>query len=192
MPNIITSANFVGDIMLPNVTGTSASATQLTTFITKYEEEYLKRILGYDLYVLYVAGIAALDQDYEDIRDGSTYTGDDDLTYEWKGLAGVGESPIANYVYYRIMDYNVSQTQGVGGESMSANENGTHAASKAKMVAAWNQMVEWNFDLHRFLYENRATYPDYYGLTYSPFNTAWYSSPPINYDLFTKINVFCI
>ncbi len=96
MPNIITSANFIGDIMLPNVAGSGAQASQLTTFITKYEAEYLKRILGYDLYVLYVAGITALDADYEAIRDGATYTGDDGLTYEWEGLAGVGTSPIAN------------------------------------------------------------------------------------------------
>ena len=192
MPNIITSANFIGDIMLPNVAGSGAQASQLTTFITKYEAEYLKRILGYDLYVLYVAGITALDADYEAIRDGATYTGDDDLTYEWEGLAGVGKSPIANYIYYKVMEYNASQTQGVG-ETMSAVENGTRAVPKVKMVAAWNQMVEWNYHLHRYLYENRATFPDYIGLTYTPvLSASWYSTLPINYELFIHINTFGI
>lgn len=167
MANLISSANFVTDITLPNVVGTGAQATQLTNFITKYEPRYLKAIFGQEFYELLIAGLAAQDADYEGIRDGATFTDRNGKVREWLGLADVGVSPIANYVYYHVMKYNVSQTQGIG-ESMSAVENGTRATSAIKMVEAWNQMVEWNLMLHEYMMVYEDTFPTYIGIDYPP------------------------
>lgn len=187
MPNLISSANFVGDVMLPNVVGTTPQATQLTTFITKHEHRYLKDILGVELYELFQAGLLATDADYEAIRDGETFTDRDSIVREWLGLNGVGTSPITNYVYYQVMKYSVSQTQGIG-ESMSAVENGTRASSSPKMVEAWNQMVEWNWTLHEYLMVNQATFPTYVGINYPPTETG----TEVNQHLFRYINSFGI
>ena len=164
--------------MLPNVAGIGAQATELTTWITKFEPQYLKAMLGVAMYNDYVSGISGLDPIYEAIRDGEDYTDDGDIERTWEGLGGVGTSPIANYVYYHLMKYKVSQTQGVG-ESMSAVENGTRANSIPKMVEAWNQMVDWNRQLHDYLMVNEATFPDYIGIL----------SPSENEYLRTKINI---
>lgn len=187
MANLISSANFKGDIMLPNVVGSGASATQLISFITKHEARYLRDILGIELYELLASGLASFDSDFETLRDGATFVDRSDVTREWLGLNGEGTSPIANYVFYQTMRYNVSQTQGVG-ESMSAVENGTRASSSPKMVEAWNQMVEWNMTLHEYLMVYTDTFPEYIGVLYPPCS----DSEEYNQYLFKTINTFGI
>ena len=199
MPNLISSANFVGDVMLPNVVGTTPQAAQLTTFITKHEHRYLKDILGVEMYELFQAGLISQDTDYTEIRDGATFTDRSGIVREWLGLIDVGTSPIANYVYYQVMKYSVSQTQGVG-ESMSAVENGTRASSSVKMVDAWNQMVEWNRTLHEYLMVHQATFTTYIGINYPPTElyTDFYPhstnsiTAEVNQHLFKYINTWGI
>ena len=187
MPNLISSAIFVGDIALPNVVGSGAQASQLTTFITRYETQYLQQIFGIEFYDTFIAEIAAGTDAYEAIRDGDSFVDTAGITRQWLGLDNVGSSPIASYIYYQVMKYNVSQTQGVG-ESMSAVENGTSASSSPKMVNAWNDMVDWNLTLHEYLYANRATFTTYIGLDYPPsqYNTM------SNQNLFEYINIYGI
>ena len=198
MPNLISSANFIGDVMLPNVAGTGAMATQLINFIAKYEPKYLKAIFGVEFYDLLIAGLAATDADYEGMRDRGTFVDRNGITRDWLGLKEIGESPIANYVYYQLMKYNVSQTQGVG-ESMSAVENGTRASSIPKMVEAWNQMVDWNYTLHEYMmakYENEDLFPEYIGIENPPASYESILWRPLseepNQDLFRYINNFGI
>lgn len=173
--------------MLPNVVGTGAMATQLTTFINKHEHRYLKDILGIEFYELFQAGLSSLDADFEGIRDGGTFTDRSGVVREWLGLNAVGTSPIANYVFYQVMRYNVSQTQGIG-ESMSAVENGTRASSSPKMVEAWNQMVKWNYVLHEYLMVYTTTFPEYIGVNNPPYEY----SKEVNQYLFKTINTFGI
>jgi hypothetical protein len=120
-------------------------------------------MLGVAMYNDYVTGIAESDAVWEALRDGEDYTDDSDITRTWSGLGGVGTSPIACYVYYHLMKYRVSQTQGIG-ESMSAVENGIRASSVPKMVEAWNQMADFNRQFHDYIMVNRATFTNYIGI----------------------------
>lgn len=167
MAAITLYTHFVGNISLPNSAATSVEGAQLATFIPKYETQYLKTILGYDLWALFIAGLTAETGIYEAIRDGGTYediyTG---VTEEWQGFATAGANPIANYIYYKIQGYRAQQTTGIGQVNTVA-ENATRVAPDRVMVAAWNEMVDFNNKLHGFMLANEADYPDYIGLNLS-------------------------
>ena len=161
MPNIISASHFTGNIYLPNVqTSGNAERIRLDAAIAKYEPIYLKALLGYDLYTLFVAGLTDQTAIYETIRDGGTYTDTADITQEWLGFDTVGSSPLANFIYYKHRTDIATDTQGTG-EYAGAAENGTRISPASKMCAAWNEMIEWNQKLHDFLVDNETDYPEY-------------------------------
>jgi hypothetical protein len=99
-------------------------------------------------------------------------------------------SPIANYVYYLWMRNEVSQTT-QGGEVIPVSENATRVSPSAKMQKAWNEMVDWCWQLVRFLDANKTDYTGWRGaysyLDNYRYNT--YSSSRMA-DIFYPINDF--
>jgi hypothetical protein len=183
MPNLTTYSQFTGNIYLPNSAPTYAEGTALATAITKYEAQYLKAIFGYEFYTLFIAGLVATTQKYEDIRDGTTYTDTAGYTQEWQGFLTAGRNPIANYIYFYHRRDTITATDGIG-EQSSAVENGSRVSPNYKMTQAWNEMVEWNCKLHDFLVANDDLYPEYVYLTTGG-DSAYR-------ELFTPINAFGI
>lgn len=91
------------------------------------------------------------------------------ITVEQNGsttvTAGVKKSLIANYVYWHWMADQATVTTGTGEKSSTA-ANAVDASPARKMVRAWNQMVDWNWELIEFLLSNPTDYPEfqnYYG-----------------------------
>jgi hypothetical protein len=158
---------FIGEINIPGTTEDTI-AERIAFFIQSYEEKLLRDILGYPLWKAFNAGIAQAspDQKWIDIRDGKEYTGLDSYLHKWDGLVikkastTLKKSLIANYVYWMWQKDNVSQTVTIGEVSTKA-ENSTVITPKFKMIAAWNQMVDWICELHCFLNANLATYPEW-------------------------------
>ena len=169
----LTSSYFVGELEIPNITGTTnpevANFTNLMNFILKYEKEFLKRLLGDDFYDEFVAGVEAEESKWTDLYD-QIYTtetqtiGDDSYT--------LYISPSANYVYYHYMRNNQSVTM-FSGEAKAKFENAEAASNLSKMVQAYNKMVDMIDDLWEWLDDNIATY------------TTWVAG---NADSFPKIN----
>lgn len=160
---------FVGEINIPNTSDTDIKE-RLTYFIEIKQEKLLQDILGYVLWKAFDVGIGAggPDQKWIDIRDGKEYTGLDGYPHKWIGLKSsytsgsvtIKKSLIANYVYWHWQADNVTHSTGVGEASAKA-ENAVIASPKAKMIAAWNQMIDWICDLIYFLDSNIETYPDW-------------------------------
>lgn len=167
MSLITTYLHFVGRIAIPNSSPTLASGEALADNIDKYEEQYLKRILGYALYELLQTNIAAGSGIYHTLRTGGEYTDREGNTAEWDGFSHVGFNPIANYIYVQHISETFSNTMGIG-ERKAASENMSIGNPYSKLVTAWNEMVDLNRNLHEFLYAEQASYPDYIGLTYPP------------------------
>src|SRR3954471_2443196 len=101
--SLIDKTYFVGEINIPD-TDNPAVEERLNFFIAKYEEEFLKTVLGYSLWSSYTTGIAVTptpDVIWTNLRDGVEYLVSE-KTYKYRGLYNptLKLSPIANYVYY--------------------------------------------------------------------------------------------
>jgi hypothetical protein len=112
--SLIDSTYFVGDIALPNL---DEVPNTFQDTMDRYEEEILKKLLGYQLYNAFIAGIAVEptpDQKWLDLRDGAEFTFDfcgETITQKWNGLINTDKvSLISYYVYYQHRYENISTT----------------------------------------------------------------------------------
>lgn len=165
MANLIDKDYFVGEINIPDTDKTGV-AERLDFFITKYEEDLLRKLLGNALYKAFKDGIAVaedqIEQKWKDVRDGKDFTDYAERAQYWIGLksATKKQSPIANYVYYWWLRDRVSQSTAVG-EVQSKSESGEKVSPATKMCRAWNEMVKWAKDLFLFLDSNQDVYTDW-------------------------------
>ena len=163
MALLTTYQDFVGIIELPNTSPTLAGGEVLAFSIAKFEPLYLKTILGYELYELFQANIGAGSGIYHTLREGGQYTDlNGDLGY-WNGFNTVGYNPIANFIYFKHQSEQFSNTTGVG-ERRADAENMSMGNPSYKMVRAWNEMVDYNLQLHDFIISNSDDYPTYIGI----------------------------
>lgn len=181
-------------------------------FIEQYEPVLLRELLGVEMYaqVLAAAAIEPPAAPWAALLDGADYVGEDGNTYHWAGLRNPIKNPITAYVYYQWMSTAGPILTG-SGTVMPKNENATRSSPINLAVPAWNDMVDMNYQLFRFLEANKADYP-----TWEPicnnwpigcFRDIWYPGLPwlsmwyfytgcrrgyISplYNLFRKINLF--
>jgi len=132
--SFINASFFIRDINLVNVTKQPQVTQRLNSFIEKYEEECLIKILGTDLYGVVLSESSTR---VSDLVYGCRY---DDLYGKkvfWRGLVYNPDiSLIANYVYYWYQDADAKQTTGTGTKA-PAVEAGTQVSPADKMVNAW-------------------------------------------------------
>lgn len=160
----IDKSYFFGELLLSGVQSTEGEAA-LQQVIDSREQELLIKLLGYELYKNYIAGIAVTptpEAKWTDLRNGKEYTNSSGVLTKWPGLrftVGVSKkSLIANYVYYHYLRDNYTFTTGSGEKKTALAVNST---PDAKLVRAWNEMIGWNYQLHDFLTVNIADYPQY-------------------------------
>jgi hypothetical protein len=180
MANIIDYSYFIREINLPQ-TGNPDGQSTVTNFITLYEKELLQLVLGYDLWKAFTAGLVEVTpaQKWKDLRDGKEFTNLSGKNKKWEGFKNTDlVSPIANYVYYKVMENNATQTTTIG-EVSTNKENAASVSPVLKMVNAWNRMVDMICVLKEFLDANTDTY------------TEWQNTV-FNYRLFRKTNQFGI
>jgi hypothetical protein len=162
--SLIDTSYFVGEINIP--LGTRDEVTEnLNLFISKYESQLLLKVLGYELFKAYTAGIAvgSPEQKWVDLRDGKEYTGNDGRIRKWVGFKDSANklSFIADYVYYWWMRNQATQTGGVG-EVSTTTENAVRTSPAMKMARAWNEVHETVNQLMCFLQANRSVYTDWH------------------------------
>jgi hypothetical protein len=161
---LIDTSYFVGELNIPDTDNPNV-AERLTFFISKYEEQLLRNVLGNALYAAYVAGIAAAtpDQKWLDLRDGKTYTDQAGKTKYWMGFrkASTKQSLIAPYVYYWYQRDRVTITSGIGEVESNADNSSKVASPGRKMMRAWNEMADLVCDLVHFLNTKVDDYPQW-------------------------------
>jgi hypothetical protein len=135
---------------IPNSNATGAGAcigANIQAYIDIYEPEFLKKLLGDDLYDAYVL---APDEDrfvalIAQLRNATTKI-----------------SPIANYVYFILQQH--SQIVPTDGGDKQTNQSGMSSASNmSRMCAVWNHMIELNEIFSEWMDENYTDYPEYSG-----------------------------
>ena len=174
---------FVRGIRVPynEAAATDPLYVQLTNAIIRYENEILKKLLGYTLWKEYTDAVAASELDvdpvalatkWDELKNGAEFSfeyGGQTITDKWNGFTNSDKiSLIAYYVYYQHR-INTETSYTGSGEKRSKGENSTNADAKPKLVKAWNEMVNLygktpysliskdNFmDVNNYTHENAA------------------------------------
>jgi hypothetical protein len=179
--NLIDETYFTGKIPLPGLRAKSeatgmdkllneltVSGLNLTQFISECQTEYLQKMLGEKLAGHFLENIPKEEPD--------------EIWTELKDRLIDGKlkiSPIANYVYFFILRYSVTQTS-ISGEKKGKSDNANNASVMHKSVFAWNGMVEMNERFARWFFERQNDY--------SPYMDEWRPDD----DLFKNENIFNI
>lgn len=160
---LIDTSYFFGELIIAQKSD-SAVSSSLVLLIDELEPALLTDLMGYELKKLYDAGITGTVQKYIDIRDGKEYTTRAGILTKWKGLkfteGTAKKSLIANYVYWHWLKDQATVTTGTG-EKVAANQNAVNTSPAVKMTRAWNQMVDWNWQLIEFLLSHPNEYPEF-------------------------------
>lgn len=135
----------------------------LDVLIEREEPKYLKQLLGISFYNAFIAGIEPIsgaEDRWLNILNGLEYE-QNSRWYEWIGFENdLKQSPAANYIYTQYLKKEVEQTTGIG-QVKPATENGSLASATPKIVRAWNEMVDWQIGLIRYLNANKSIYPEW-------------------------------
>lgn len=144
MATLIAPADFKGENNIPDK---DLVGENLQGFIDKYEAIFLKKLMGADLYTVYLATPT-------NIRFTNLM--------QWVKPAEI------DYVYWFWMQDQQIQTLGTG-TGQTKKQNAITATPWPKMVRAWNEMVGYNKEFNKYVDDNKLTYPEY--TVYLPF---WY------------------
>ena len=139
MNNLIDDSYFWGERHLPKLKNTESvtlsqaaqnMSSEIDMYIAKYQKYYLEAMFGED--------IAA------DLPDDIA-----EMLYDEETKA----SPIADCVYFKVMAEQNSGVMLPTGNKTIAIQNNQITNPTPKMVQAWNEMVRFNLNLHKKLYE---------------------------------------
>ena len=142
---------FTGDdLNIPNISssgvGQSGAVAQgnldkLNKFIDKKEPEFLKKVLGKELYLLYKAGMEVVaDNPIEKWVKITNYL----INTELK------TSAFANFIWWNWSRSTVSSSMATG-ETIAGKENGKSVSPIDHQVGVWNEMVDMLFELREFI-----------------------------------------
>lgn len=163
MSTIVQPSDFKGKYTLANTSETYVIQL-IQDCIDEKEPELLTLLLGAEL--------------YSDLKAG---TGD-----IWVSLKDQVKKSIICYVYWWYRRDNVTQNTGTG-EVISSNANSTVISPIQKMVDRWNEMVDNNRVVVKFIQDNPIDYGVYYQVNW-PYGC--YSQAVRN--IFVKQNTFNI
>jgi hypothetical protein len=179
----IDSSYFVGELNIAQL-GQRTVQIKLDLFISKREPEYLKTVLGFELYKAFNEGLEVdpIATKWTDLRDGADYTDASGLLQHWDGFVNDElSSPIANYVYYWFTRDNASKTTATA-EKEDKTEGTVNVGPAMKQARAWNEMVCMNYKLHQFLKYKKTEAGDTVYTEFKGCNTS--------HDIFHEINIF--
>lgn len=117
---------------------------ELDKFIATLEPQWLQQALGYEFAKAFTDGLAAgsIAPKWQKLRDGSSFRDEDGILRFWPGFINVQhQSPVANYIYCRYTENNLTITTEKG-ERTESDNGYANTGAYYKQLRAWNEMVE--------------------------------------------------
>lgn len=187
MTNLIDISYFIGERDVPNTTYEDVSGL-LNHIIVQRQREYLVGVMGYDMYLLFEAGLAVVDPVPVDpiwlfLRDGGTFENYAGVDTYFGGIANntTKESPLADYVYYWWLRQTQTHNSGVGVVQAKV-ENANVVTATNIQAEVWNRMARANRVLREALTVSVDIYPAYVG----------HMGSRVQMDFITPINAYNI
>jgi hypothetical protein len=164
---LIDGTYFTGELSLPNLPTLDAGGASdgvalalqtvgennLDVFVDKYVREYLVLLFGGELTGVF------LDEMEKSTPDGIWLDLKDQLLMEFGSYK---RSPLANYVYYRVMrDACTKTTQ--AGEADPDFDNAENVGNGRKLMKAWNDMADMTVEVHKWFCHHAGDYEAYVG-----------------------------
>lgn len=155
MNNFVTVSDFVSDKSIPNLDKDTTSFEN--NYIAIYQKEILLKLLGYDLYLAFEAGLAAGSPltKWTNLRDGSTYIVDG-INKQNPGCKDI----VAYYIYCKYVSANYEQLTGLG-STVASGSNSVSVSPGNKMINAWNKMFTDYYLVYDFISNNENDYPNW-------------------------------
>lgn len=156
---------FKGEIVIPNINKVTVDET-VNLFIEREDERFLIDLLGDELYQLMKDNEST--EPYKSLIEGADFEMEylgRTLNLHWNGLKNSEKkSPNAFYIYCK---YRESKNSGFTGavETQGKKENTMVISPRAKIVNAWNLMVNLRGEVSTYFqpYSDPAGYPIYNG-----------------------------
>lgn len=142
--SLIDKTYFIEDI---NLTG--SQLTNLSSWITVYEDDILIKLLGYSLYKALKADLDGSgdpqSQIYKDLVNGAEFSFEflgQTINTKWEGLRGFNKkSLIAYYVFYQYKN-NTEHFNTSAGQKSGLSENSETVSVRPTLIHAWNKVVD--------------------------------------------------
>lgn len=184
--NLININYFQGELAIAGLNNPDV-VDELGLFITKYEQEFLTKLMGRTMYEAFYTGMqgTVIDRfkkfaygDYFEFISGNSKCGyiaridgmvdykgllqnpDSELTGTFLSQGYLSNSPIANYIYWHWLVAHETAI-GTAGESVQQVANGTVVGNGTKAVRAWNDMCDSIENFYKFIDMNLADYPEF-------------------------------
>lgn len=159
---LIDKTYFVGDLNIPSI-GNQGVEEKLNALIIKYEAECLQKLLGYETWKAFTAGLIVdpVAEKWTNLKNGVEFTAWNSRSQKWIGFVNSEkQSILANYVYFHWLQSEATFTSGVG-ESIPMTENAIRTSPGDKQQAAWMQLMGWVRLMDEYLRVNSADYEAY-------------------------------
>lgn len=172
MANLIDTTYFIGgENHVPQIADSSVIA-DVEKLIAFHENDLLELLLGYSLNKQFKAGLteATPDDKWNELKNGVEFTNRFNQLDKWNGFCYTIESkkfsPIADYVFYKILVSKASEFT-ASGEAEVKGTNFNPVDGRARQANAWNRMVKSNKQLFEFMYVKQDVYPEFMDNYYS-------------------------
>lgn len=154
---------FVGELSIAQLNDPSV-LENFEVLNKKYQRKFLRSVFGIEMARLIEEDLDKEEEDQEErfqkIINGDFFM-DNDNSIEWIGLVNEEKlSPLANYVFYYIAQEGETY-QAQFGESAGVSENSKRVSVDDRLVAVWNEMVEYLEPLYCYLEEYKDLYPEF-------------------------------
>ncbi len=152
---IIDDTYYVGELTIAQLSD-EVVADNFNSMAKKLERKYFEKMFGLSIADDFLIGIEQnpIEQKWEDLLNG--------VSGKWRGFKNdLKISPLANYVYFYYNFDLYSFSVGTG-EVIPENENSRRYFNYSKLCKVWNDMVDMNYELSKFLNENYKTYNIYH------------------------------
>ena len=147
--------NFVNRFELKT---TELSEQKLIAYIERYSDDYLKEMLGLELFDLFMQGVEDEDPIYLALRNKFTYQNNCEII----NSKGVEDMLLGIVYFYFARDLKVQQTTVAG--KMTKNENSNPLQSNSWLFSRYNDSIATYKAIQQYCIYNRATYPTFKGI----------------------------
>jgi hypothetical protein len=154
---ILQTSDFVGEYKI-----STSRFSELDKYIEKYEKYYLLRLMGKDLYDLFIADLTGTTpQVPQTTRFINIFEPFDIIPNLSNGLV-ISEGikvMLIQFIYFQYI-INTNDFNTISGQVQSSNENSTNNSYKGNIIEVYNKAIDNYRNIQEYIESDSLTYPE--------------------------------